>query len=48
MGLKHKAMMALLYKKTTGLPEEKTTAEVKAMIETYNKEFAFGRIPFSE
>jgi len=41
LGIKHKAMMAMLYKKATGLPEEKKTAEVKAMIETYNKKVDF-------
>ena len=39
--LKHKTMMAMLYKKVIGLPEEKKTAEVKAMIETYNKQVDF-------
>ena len=29
-------MMALLYNKAKHLPEEKKTAEVRAMIETYN------------
>ncbi|MGM9658924.1 MAG: flavodoxin domain-containing protein [Eubacteriales bacterium] len=37
LSLMHKTMMGLLYKKAVGLPEEKKTAEVKAMIETYNK-----------
>lgn len=41
LGLKHKTMMAMLYKKAIGLPEEKKTAEVKAMIETYNKQVDF-------
>ena len=41
LGFKHKAMMGLLYKKAVGLPEEKKTAEVKAMIETYNKQVDF-------
>lgn len=41
LGFKHKTMMAMLYKKATGLPEEKKTAEVKAMIETYNKKVDF-------
>ena len=41
LGLKHKAMMSLIYKKATGLPDEKKTAEVRAMIETYNKEVNF-------
>lgn len=41
LGFKHKTMMALLYKKATGLPEEKKTAEVRAMIETYNQKVDF-------
>lgn len=41
LGFKHKTMMAMLYKKATGLPEEKKTAEVRAMIETYNKKVDF-------
>ena len=38
---KHKTMLGLLYRKALGLPEEKKTAEVKAMIETYNKKVDF-------
>lgn len=41
LGIKHKAMMALLHKKAQGLPEEKQTAEVRAMIETYGKRVSF-------
>ena len=41
LGFKHKIMMAMLYKKASGLPEDKKTAEVKAMIETYNKKVDF-------
>ncbi len=41
LGFKHKTMMAMLHKKAIGLPEEKKTAEVKAMIETYNKTVDF-------
>ena len=37
----HKTMMNLLYKKAKKLPEEKKTAEVKAMIDTYNKKVNF-------
>lgn len=37
----HKTMMSLLYKKAKGLPEEKKTAEVKAMIDTYNQKVNF-------
>lgn len=31
----------MLYKKAVGLPEEKKTAEVRAMIETYNQKVDF-------
>ena len=41
LSFKHKTMMGLLYKKAVGLPEEKKTAEVKAMIETYNQKVDF-------
>ena len=41
LGFKHKTMMSLLYNKAKNLPEEKKTAEVRAMIETYNKEVSF-------
>jgi len=41
LGFKHKTMMAMLYKKAIGLPKEKKTAEVEAMIETYNKKVDF-------
>jgi len=41
LNLKHKTMMHLLYKKSLNLPPEKKTAEVKAMIETYNKQVSF-------
>lgn len=41
LSFKHKTMMGLLYKKAVRLPEEKKTAEVKAMIETYNKKVDF-------
>ncbi|MBQ3258195.1 MAG: hypothetical protein IJA67_12415, partial [Oscillospiraceae bacterium] len=41
LSFKHKTMMGLLYRKAVGLPEEKKTAEVKAMIETYNKKVKF-------
>ena len=33
--------MSLLYKKASILPEEKKTAEVKAMIDSYNKKVDF-------
>ncbi|MDD3184090.1 MAG: flavodoxin domain-containing protein [Anaerostipes sp.] len=38
---KHKTMMTLLYNKAKNLPEEKKTAEVKAMIETFNSKVDF-------
>jgi len=41
LNFKHKMMMAMLYKKAVGLPEEKKTADVKAMIETYNQRVDF-------
>lgn len=41
LGLKHKTMMAMLYQKVKNLPEEKKTAEVRAMIDTYNKKVDF-------
>ena len=34
LNLKHRTMMALLYNKVKDLPEDKTTGEIKAMIET--------------
>lgn len=39
--MKHKMMMSMLYKKAIGLPEEERTAEVRAMIETYNQKVDF-------
>ena len=41
LSFKHKTMMGMLYKKAVNLPEEKKTAEVRAMIETYNKKVDF-------
>ncbi len=37
----YKTMMGLLYKKVISIPEEKRTADVNAMIETYNKKVDF-------
>lgn len=34
-------MMALLYNKAKNLPEDKKTAEVKALIETFNSKVDF-------
>ena len=41
LSLKHKTMMSLLYYKAKNLPEEKKTAEVRAMIVTYNQKVNF-------
>lgn len=41
LSFKHKTMMAMVYKKAVSLPEEKKNAEVRAMIETYNKQVYF-------
>lgn len=41
LNLKHKIMMKLLYHKIKKLPEEKQTAEVKAMIQTFNQKVDF-------
>ena len=37
LSVKHKLMMSLLYQKAKNLPPEKKTAEVRAMIDTYNQ-----------
>lgn len=41
LGIKHKTMMTLLYNKAKKLPEEKKTAEVRAMIDTFNTKVDF-------
>lgn len=41
LNIVHKAMMALLYKKIKAMPEEKKTAEIQAMIDTYNQKVDF-------
>ena len=41
LNLKHKTMMALLYKKAKRLKEDEKTPEVQAMIETYGKKVDF-------
>lgn len=41
LSFKHRAMMTLLYNKVKKLPEEKKTAEIKAMIETFNSKVDF-------
>ncbi len=41
LNFKHKTMMTLLYNKAKNLPEERKTAEIKAMIETFNKSVDF-------
>ena len=37
----HKTMMKLLYNAVKKLPEEKKTAEDRAMIDTYNQKISF-------
>ena len=41
LSLKHRTMMALLYAKAKGLPEEKRNAETRALIESYGKQVSF-------
>ena len=41
LSFKHRTMMTILYNKAKNLPEEKKTAEVKAMIETFNQKVDF-------
>ena len=41
LDVKHKIMMKLLYNKAKNIREEEQTPEIKAMIETYNKEADF-------
>ncbi|MDD3139408.1 MAG: flavodoxin domain-containing protein [Lachnospiraceae bacterium] len=41
LSFKHKTMMSLLYNKAKNLPEDKKTAEVRAMIDTFNKKVDF-------
>ena len=41
LNLRHRAMMTLLYNKAKHLPEEEKTAEVRAMIETFNSKVDF-------
>lgn len=41
LGFKHKTMMGLLYSMAKNLPEEKRSAEVRAIIETYNRQVSF-------
>jgi len=41
LSIKHKVMMGLLTRKARNLPPEKKTAEVRAMIDTYNKAVDF-------
>lgn len=41
LSFKHRAMMALLYAKARKLPEEKKTADVQSLIETYGKYVSF-------
>lgn len=41
LGIKHKTMMRMLYRQVQKIPEEERTAEVRAMIETYDKKVNF-------
>ena len=41
LNLRHRTMMALLYAKAKGLPEEKKNAETRAMMETHGKQVSF-------
>lgn len=41
LGFKHRTMMKLLCNKAKNLPEEQKNAEVRAMLETYNKHVCF-------
>ena len=41
LSFKHKTMMAMLYQKAKSLPAEKKNSEVKAMIDSYNKQVSF-------
>jgi len=41
ISLLHKTMMNMVYKKALSVPEEERTAEIRAMIETYNKQVDF-------
>jgi menaquinone-dependent protoporphyrinogen IX oxidase len=41
LSITHKAMMTLLYKKVKAMPEEKKTAEIQFMIDTFNQKVDF-------
>lgn len=41
LNFKHKTMMTLLYSKAKNLPEEKKTADARAMVETFGKQVSF-------
>ena len=41
LNVMHKTMMKLLYNAVKKLPEEKKTAEDRAMIDTYNQKISF-------
>ena len=41
LNFRHRTMMTLLYNKAKNLPEDKKTAEVRAMIDTYNSKVDF-------
>ncbi len=41
LNLKHRTMMAFVYRRAKGLKEDEKTAEVKAILETYGKKVSF-------
>lgn len=41
LNLKHRTMMAMLYAKAKGMPEEKKNSETRALIDTYGKQVSF-------
>lgn len=41
LNIVHKVMMTLLYKKIKAMPEEKKTAEIQSMIDTFNQKVDF-------
>ena len=41
LGFLHKKMMGMVYKKAVSVPEEERNAELRAMIETYDKQVDF-------
>lgn len=41
LSFKHKALLGLMYKRAKNLPEEELTADMRAMVETYNQRVSF-------